>query len=167
VRTLVLLRHAKSSWDDPALGDFERPLAPRGKRDAPKIGRFLASSGAEVDFVLCSNAVRARETWKLVAKAARFGGLVEFTDEIYEAPAERLMRLVRGLPDTAACAMLVGHNPGFEDLIRVLCSRESRMSVTVPTGALACVDCNADRWEGVSPAAGSLRWLVVPKILGD
>jgi phosphohistidine phosphatase len=167
VKTLLLLRHAKSSWDEPTVADFDRPLAARGRRDAPRLGRFLGSSGVVPDFVLCSTAKRARETWKLVAKAAKYDGRVDYADQVYEATTERLVRLVRSLPAEAETAMLVGHNPGFEDLIHMLCTPDGRMGLLVPTGTLACVELGVDRWETVGGGAGSLRWLVVPRILGD
>jgi phosphohistidine phosphatase len=167
VKTLLLLRHAKSSWDDPALEDFDRPLAPRGKRDAPRMGELIRSSGVDVDLVVCSKAARAKETLKLAAKAAKADWSVEYTDEIYEASAQRLADLVRRLPNDADTVLLVGHNPGFEDLVRYLCSPDAGMSVTMPTAALACLAFESDRWEDAGKGAGALRWLVVPKVLAD
>src|SRR5262245_57005344 len=114
MKTLLLLRHAKSSWDSPAARDYDRPLAPRGERDAPRIGKALRDADIDLDLVVSSPAVRARQTAELVLKAARYEGAVQFEEAIYEAAVTALMDVVRDLPDTAETAMLVGHNPGFE-----------------------------------------------------
>jgi phosphohistidine phosphatase len=167
VKTLLLLRHAKSSWDDTGLRDFDRPLAPRGRRDAPKMGRLLRTEDVELEHVVCSTAVRARETLDLAAKAARYNGSIDFVDAIYEAPYDRLARIVTSLPDRAAAVLMVGHNPGFEDLIRYLCSRDGSLNVTVPTATLACIDFDVARWESATGGTGSLRWLAIPKMIGD
>jgi phosphohistidine phosphatase len=167
MRTLVLLRHAKSSWDDPGVRDFARVLAPRGRRDAPKMGLLLRASGVEVEQVLCSTAVRARETLELVKKAAKYTGPVEYTDEIYEASYRRLLDLVRKLSNDAKTALLVGHNPGFEDLVRYLCSPNGDVGVHLPTAALVCIDFDMSDWSATVEGSGALRWLAIPKMLGD
>jgi phosphohistidine phosphatase len=167
VRTLLLLRHAKSSWDDASIRDFDRPLAPRGRRDAPTMGRLLRSESLDLDHVVCSTAVRARETLELAAKAGKYSGTVQYLDGIYEASASRLEGIVRSLPNGAATVLMVGHNPGFEDLVTHLCAPGGRMNVTMPTAALACIDIPAPEWNAVTEGSGTLRWLAVPKMLPD
>jgi phosphohistidine phosphatase len=161
MKTLLLLRHAKSSWDDSSLPDFERPLAPRGLRDAPRIGAALRKHGVIPDTILSSPAARARQTIEAVIRAAGLG-TAEFKDNIYAASAAELIKIVRGLPDSSACAMLVGHNPGFEDLLNRLIDSNTE---TMPTCALACVDLQVDSWADIEDSDGRLLWLLRPKEL--
>jgi phosphohistidine phosphatase len=166
MKSLLLLRHAKSSWDSPASRDADRPLAPRGERDAPRVGKALRDAAVDLDLVVSSPAVRARQTAELVLKAAKYDGAVQFEDGIYEASVAGLMDVVRGLPDTAETAMLVGHNPGFEDLLGVLCGTATAPArFRVPTGTLACLDLGIDRWREASAGSGMLVWQIVPRML--
>ena len=114
-RTLLLLRHAKSSWEHD-VADHERPLAPRGWRDAWAAGRLLAERGVVCDLVLCSTATRARQTWQRAVEGGALTRELRITSEIYEASATDLLRLVHGLADEVRVAMLVGHGPGLPDL---------------------------------------------------
>jgi phosphohistidine phosphatase len=125
VRTLVLVRHAKSDWSS-GLADERRKLAPRGRREAPEAGRWLAEqlSGA-VDVVVCSTAVRTRQTWELVGAAlGEAPGEVRFDERAYAAPAQRLRAIVEELPAEARAAALIAHNPGIEDLATNLSGQE-------------------------------------------
>ena len=161
MKTLLLLRHAKSSWGDSSAKDFDRTLAPRGIADAPRIGRALQLKGPLPDLILSSPAVRATQTVEAVVKAA---GLVspQFDDTIYGASKAELLEIVRHIPDGSSCAMLVGHNPGFEELV----SRLTDTSQEMPTAALACVELDCERWSDVDYGAGKLAWLITPKMLG-
>lgn len=162
MKTLLLLRHAKSSWDDPSLEDFERPLAPRGRRDAPRMGKALRERGPAPDSILSSPATRTRETIEAVGKAAGLGVLPEFRDTIYAASSAELMKVIRSIPDTSTHAMLVGHNPGLEDLVgRLTDTTGERM----PTCALACIELQTDSWSDVEDDSGRLLWLLKPKEL--
>jgi phosphohistidine phosphatase len=166
MKTLLLLRHAKSSWDDPAKRDFDRPLAPRGERDAPRVGRALRESGVNVDLVVASPAARARRTAELVSAAAKLTAPLRFEEAIYEAPMSAIVAVVRGLPDDVETALMVGHNPGYEDLIGALVGgATSNARIRMPTGALACIDLDVARWRDAAPGGGMLRWLVVPRVL--
>jgi phosphohistidine phosphatase len=166
MKTLLLLRHAKSSWDSPAARDFDRPLGKRGERDAPRVGKALANTGISLDLAVVSSARRARETAALALEAASYRGEVRFVDEIYEASVEELLAVVRALPDAAETALLVGHNPGFEDLIASLCGRTGHPAqVRVPTATLACVELAVARWSSVAAGSGTLNWMLVPKLL--
>ncbi len=162
MKTLMLLRHAKSSWDDVSLRDFERPLAPRGRKAAPRMAKALKESGILPDLIISSPAARARATIEIVIAAAALDITPQFEEGIYGATSAELMAVVRHIPDTSACALLVGHNPGFENLVARLTGKDEAM----PTAALACIEFQIDRWEDVEDGAGRLKWLLTPKTLG-
>lgn len=163
MKTLLLLRHAKSSWDDAALRDFDRPLAARGERDAPRIGQALCKRGTRPDLIISSPAARAEATIRSVIKAAKLDLEPEYDEAIYGASSAELMKLIRHLPDRSFSVLLVGHNPGFEDLVGRLTGSQERM----PTAALACIEFRIERWEDVEDGKGKLDWLLTPKQLGD
>jgi phosphohistidine phosphatase len=161
MKTLLLLRHAKSSWGDAALKDFDRPLARRGLGDAPRMGRALSERGPAPDLVISSPAARARQTVELFLESSGYDLAPRFDGSIYDASAGELMQLVRELPDSAGCVLLVGHNPGFE----YLASRLAASQVTMPTAALACIELPVEKWEDVEEDHGRLVWHLVPKEL--
>ncbi|HET9532484.1 MAG TPA: histidine phosphatase family protein [Blastocatellia bacterium] len=161
MKTLLLLRHAKSSWDDASLRDFDRPLAPRGKKDAPRMGKALKERGPLPDYILSSPAARAQATTEAFIEAAGLEIEPQFEEGIYDASSAQLMKIVRSIPDTSSCALMVGHNPGFEETLARLTGKHERM----PTAALACIELKVDGWEDVEDGAGSLVWLVAPKEL--
>ena len=161
MKTLLLLRHAKSDWDDPGLLDFDRPLATRGRQDAPTIGKALKKRKPLPDLIIASPAVRARETIKAVIEAAKLDIQPQFDESIYGASSDELLALVRRLPKTSSCVLLVGHNPGFEELVGRLTGAYEPM----PTAALACIEFQVDHWEDVQDKAGQLAWLLTPKQL--
>lgn len=163
MKTLLLLRHAKSSWDDSSLRDFDRPLAPRGERDAPRIGKALRKRGTSPDLIVSSPAVRAKATIKAVIKAAKLDVDPQFDEAIYGASSAELMRVIRRLPDSSSRALLVGHNPGFEDMVGRLTGLHERM----PTASLACIEFQIARWDDVDDGKGKLAWLLTPKQLGE
>jgi len=161
MKTLLLMRHAKSSWANAGQPDFERPLNERGRQAAPAMGRFFARRSLKPDAVVCSPAERARETCALVLAAAQLAPPVRYDARIYEASAPRLVEVVREIAEPAATVLLVGHNPGFEELIPLLTGEQERM----PTAALACVVFDLAAWADVVAQAGRLAWLVRPKEL--
>lgn len=161
MKTLLLLRHAKSSWDDPTADDADRPLAPRGEKDAPRIGAFLAATKNLPDLIVSSPAERAKATAKRVMRAADYDGELRLEPAIYLADADTLLGVVRLLPNDRERVMLVGHNPGFEELTGVLCGG----SVRLPTAAVACIELDIERWAEARAGAGTLLWLVNPKVL--
>lgn len=161
MKTLLLLRHAKSSWDDVALRDFERPLADRGKRDAPRMGEELKLRAPLPDLIISSPAARARQTTQAVVEAGGLTARLEFNDSIYGATSAELMRLIRRLEDGVNCALMVGHNPGFEELVSRLTGSDERM----PTAALACIEFQIDHWNDLEDGVGRLIWLLTPKRL--
>jgi phosphohistidine phosphatase len=144
MRTLVLLRHAKSDWSTEQ-PDAQRPLAERGRRDAPAAGRWLTSNVERIDLVVCSPAIRARQTWDL-AGAELHGPPVRFDERVYAASAPDLLALVRALPDDVGTVVLVGHNPGMEDLASALAGQ----NVPMKTSSVAVLS-----WPGTWTDAGS------------
>jgi phosphohistidine phosphatase len=169
MRRLILLRHAKSDWPD-GVADSDRPLAERGRDAAPRMAAYLAAEGLRPDRVLVSPARRTRETWDLVRETAAWTAVPdEVVPSIYEAPVARLLDVVRSLPDTAATALMIGHNPGFQDLARLLAvPSEGRRALTrkYPTAAVAVIDLPVEHWAGTEPGEGSLERFVTPRSLG-
>lgn len=166
MHTLYLLRHAKSSWADSTLPDRDRPLAPRGRRDAKRIARYLAGRGFEPDLVLCSSAGRARETLELVRPA--FGAsTVMLEEELYAASSDELLARIRLVPEAVASVMLIGHNPGLQQLAVVLASTGDeldRLEAKFPTAALATLALEKT-WSRLAQADAMLAAYVVPKQL--
>jgi phosphohistidine phosphatase len=157
VPTLHLLRHAKSSWDDPSLADHDRPLAGRGRRDGKRIAEHMRRSGIEPELVLCSTAARTRETLALVEPALG-SPTVELEDDLYGASSDELLARVRRLPAGVESALVIGHNPGLHELALALAP--GAPFGKFPTGALASF-AFAEGWDG--PA--TLAAYVVPKEL--
>lgn len=169
MRRLMLLRHAKSDWP-PGMADLDRPLNDRGRAAAPLMGRYLAEEGLLPDLALVSPARRTAETFDLVAPS--LGDVASRTEpRIYEAPAERLLEVVRETSDDVRALLLVGHNPGSEDLARRLVGHGdryafARMSEKYPTAGLAVIDFAVERWSEVAPRGGRLDRFVTPKAIG-
>ena len=146
MKTLLVLRHAKSSWSDPALDDHERPLNTRGRRDAPRMGQLVREYGLIPDVVISSDAVRARLTAEAVVEAARYGGEILLDRRLYMAgPADILSRL-RTVGEKGESVMIVGHNPGLEELVAQLTGEWQGL----PTAALAQIVLPIDRWRDLT-----------------
>jgi phosphohistidine phosphatase len=163
MKTLYLLRHAKSSWKDPDLQDFDRPLNGRGREAAPLVGRFIRKRKLRLDLVLSSPAARARQTAALVKDSAGLAAKLLYDERIYEADAALLLEVVIQTAESVDTLMLVGHNPGMEELLTLLTGEEHRMA----TAALACVALDVEKWAKVKARAGRLEWLVRPKELAE
>ena len=161
MKTLLLLRHAKSSRDDPGLPDFDRPLNDRGKDDAKLMGRYLPEQKFVVDCVVSSPAKRARRTAEIFLKAADVSLDPILDDRIYEAGRQQLLTVVSEIDPSHNIVLLIGHNPGFEDLLESLTGQYAGL----PTAALAVIDLNIDQWRDLRPQSGKLRGLVTPKEL--
>jgi phosphohistidine phosphatase len=164
-RRLLLLRHAKSDW--PAgVGDHDRPLGPRGRHDAPRMGEEMARRGLVPDLAIVSTAARARETWMLVAPFLK-GAEPRFEKAIYGAGPEALVGLVRELDDAFRAVMLVGHNPGLEMAATLLIGGgparlRDRLGEKFPTAALAVIDFDDRFWSGVRQGNGRLVLFLTP-----
>ena len=171
MRRLLLLRHAKSSWDTPGLADLERPLAPRGRQTAPLMAQLMAKRRWVPDLVLCSQAERVRETWQLMAPLLGAQIPSRTLRTIYPGAPSRLLMVLHRAPDEARMLLLIGHNPGLGAFATNLCGGGSkkelaRMSAKFPTAGLAVIDFDADRWSEVAGGAGKLEAFVRPKDLG-
>ena len=177
-RTLVLLRHAKSAWPE-GVPDHDRPLAGRGRRDAPAAGQWLRQAGLIPDLVVCSTAARARQTWQLAEGEIGARPPVRFAPEVYGAAADSLLGLIRGLPATARVVVIVGHDPGLPELALTLADgpddRRSpaavadadRIRAKFPTAAMAVLEIAGD-WADARPGGARLAGFVTPRDLrGD
>ena len=164
-RRLILLRHAKSDWPD--VPDQERPLAKRGRRDAPRVGRWLRRHGYRPEVVICSVARRTRQTWELVAPELGGSPSVTFEPRAYAASAPTLLYLARELPGTCRAAMLIGHNPGIAELASYLAEppdadgAPSSPGLRFPTAAVAVFEF-AGGWADLAPAHAHLLDFATP-----
>jgi phosphohistidine phosphatase len=163
VRDLHLLRHAKSSWAESDLTDHERPLAPRGRRACTKLEKHLRRARIRPELVLCSSSVRTRETLELIRPALGDAAL-EIEDALYAASAEVLLTRLRRLPDRPRSVLLIGHNPGLEDLAVALAPDSRRLAHKFPTGALASFTLSGS-WSRLGAAEVELTAFVVPREL--
>lgn len=143
MKTLLLLRHAKSSWKHPELADHDRALNKRGKRAAPLMGALLEDENLIPDLVLCSSAVRAHHTALLVAKACNYMGKIEQTRRLYLAEPQAYIEGLRQVADDHARVLVVGHNPGLETLIETLTGE----AIVMPTAALAYIELSLKSWR--------------------
>ena len=166
-RQILLLRHAKSSWADPGAHDYDRPLNERGLRAAGAMGRQFTRLGLEPQLILCSGAKRTRETYRRLGEAVA-GVDVEFSDQIYEAPETRLLDILRHVDDSVRRVMMIGHNPGLEYLSRTLTTGQgnakalARLDHKYPTGALAIISTQLDRWTLLGQGACQLDAFMRP-----
>jgi phosphohistidine phosphatase len=168
MKRVYLLRHAKSSWKDRSLEDRDRPLAGRGRKAAKVVARHLRADGVRPDLVLCSPALRTRETLERVERG--FGDPVEtkVDEALYEASEAELLARIKSIPEEVDSVMLIGHNPGLQQLALALASEGdglARLREKYPTAALATIDLPADRWAAIEPGSGELVGYVPPKEL--
>lgn len=161
-RRLLLLRHAKSSWDDLSLADHDRPLAARGRKAAKLIGAYLRREQIRTSLVLCSSALRARETLDLI----RPSGDIRIERELYGASADQLLERLHRVPDKLDAVMLIGHNPAIQDLTLALVGDAGEpVTRKFPTGALATLTFSVP-WGALEPRRAELAAFVTPKELG-
>lgn len=142
-KTLLLLRHAKSTWDDPQLNDHDRPLNGRGRKAAKRIGRLIVEHQFAIELVLCSTAVRTRETAARVFHNWQTPPAIEFRDDLYHATPSQFVEVLRQIAEPTQCVMLIGHNPGLEEFAGQLTGQETPF----PTAALALIEPDIDRWD--------------------
>ena len=162
MKSLLVLRHAKSSWKRSELSDHDRPLNRRGKRDAPRMGRLIRDSDLVPDLILSSSAVRARNTALAIAEACGHACEVRVLRELYLAEPEDYALLLEKLPDSRSSAMVVGHNPGLEELVEALSGEHQ----VLPTAALAWIDLPIERWSELALDGSSrLRQAWLPREL--
>jgi phosphohistidine phosphatase len=167
MKRLHLLRHAKSSWNDPTLADHDRPLAPRGRRAAKVMAEHLARKGISPELVVCSPSRRTRQTLKRLAPALGKSAEVRIEPELYAAPAADLLDVLHEVPDEVESVMLIGHNPGIQDLALSLASAGpeiQRLRSKFPTAALATLELDGT-WRELAPGSAELASFVKPKEL--
>jgi len=143
MKTLLILRHAKSSWSHDALPDHDRPLNKRGERDAPRMGELLLDHGLVPDLIISSTATRARTTATIVAETCGFQHDIVFSDSLYLSGLPTYESMLRQISDNHQCVMVVGHNPEMEAMVEALTGRYQRM----PTAALAQVTLEIESWS--------------------
>jgi phosphohistidine phosphatase len=158
MKTLLILRHAKSSWKHDELSDHDRPLNPRGERDAPNVGKRLRNEGLVPDAILSSTAKRARQTAEAVAEESGFEGELQLSGELYGGGPEAYLEAIRSLPGLVDCALVVGHNPDLEELVEILTGE----SVRLPTAALAHMKLDIQDWQDLEEQ-GKLANLWTPR----
>lgn len=159
MKTLYILRHAKSSWSDPEMSDFERPINHRGEKAAPFMGELMHREGLQPYLILSSPAKRALQTAELVKKAGKLDAELRFEHRIYEASPQTLRQIAAELDDAYPSAMLVGHNPGIEGFVRFLTGSLEPF----PTAALAVIDLDVDSWVSINEGCGTLRRIYRPR----
>jgi phosphohistidine phosphatase len=167
LRRLVVLRHAKSAWPD-GVADHQRPLAPRGRRDAPAAGRALVEAGCLPDLALCSTAVRARETWELASAQWGTPPPVRHDPRLYAAGVPDLLAAVHEVSAEVGTLLLVGHNPGLEELVLDLAGDGlddtlDRVRVKFPTSAIAVLAWHGASWRALAPGTALLTAVMVPR----
>jgi len=169
MKRISLLRHAKSSRDDPALDDFERPLSERGRGAGPEIGAAMAENRIEPDIVLCSSARRTRQTLDLIAGRLGRPHETRILDALYMAGAPEILSHINALPGAFGHVLVIGHNPGLEALAAGLADPQRsdepalrRLRKKFPTGALACFEFDAANWTCVAEGEGRLVCFVTP-----
>lgn len=156
-RDLFLLRHAKSSWDDPLLDDFDRGLTNRGRKAARLISRWFSENEVQPDLILCSNAVRARETLDLIQPAFGPDTIVKLEKSLYLASADELLDRLHRIDDRIPSVLVIGHNPGLQELAMLLVPRHARRPIEekFPTAAIAWLRLSGP-WSALRPSANDL-----------
>lgn len=161
MKTLLLLRHAKSSWADADSRDFDRPLNERGLKAATLMGKFIRKKKIEPGLIISSPAKRARATALLVKEGGKIAAELRFDERIYEADTETLLKVVSQIDEAVDTVIIVGHNPGMEQLLQGLTGEAQE----VPTATLMQISLKLDKWSAVQEKTGFLEWLVKPKDL--
>lgn len=160
MKNLLVMRHAKSDWSHEGMEDFDRPLNRRGRKDVPRVARFLAGAGPP-ELVLSSSAVRAHETAIGLVEASDDDPQLVLDGRLYGAGPQILSEVLAAAAGGVDTVLLVAHNPGLEDWIAEL----TGASLRLPTASVARIDFDTDTWDGFGQQRGQLQWLVTPKLL--
>jgi phosphohistidine phosphatase len=163
MKSLLILRHAKTQSDAPA-GDHARELTERGHRNAEAMGAYIKNLTGTPDLIITSDATRARQTAEIVATAVDFAAPLTVEPRIYAADLDTLLGVVRRIPVEVQTAIIVGHNPGFEELAAALAGKTDE-GVRLPTSGLALLEFDTQRWDAVRPGAGRLREVATPRTI--
>jgi phosphohistidine phosphatase len=170
MKTILVLRHAKSDWSDPSSFDFERPLAKRGRKDAPRMGEVLAFFQCVPDRILSSPALRAQQTAELVAEYCGYRRSIHWEESFYGGGSHALMTALQGLPESVERPMLIGHNPTLEETVALLLGRggagwNEEFAIRIPTAGLVCIDVSTVNWADLEAGDGVLRWFLIPRLV--
>ena len=173
MKSILFLRHAKSDWSNPGLTDFDRPLAKRGQKDAPRMGSILVRYGCMPDLVVSSPSLRTRQTVELCLRENGYRGETRWERSLYGGSVFDYLALIQSLPEEVEKPLFVGHNPGLEETIGTLIVQQlprqqtpsSGSHLHVPTAGLAMLDTDAGRWNEVKAGSCVLRWFLVPKLV--
>lgn len=163
MKTLLVLRHAKTQSDAPA-GDHARELTERGQRNAADMGAYIRNLIGTPDAMITSDATRARNTAEIVAMSVDFAAPLTVEPRIYAAGLDTLLAVVRRIPDEVRSAIIVGHNPGFEELAEAL-ARNHDSGIRLPTSGLAILEFDVERWDAVRAGTGRLREVATPRTI--
>lgn len=159
MKTLLILRHAKSGWDNPELADFDRPLNSRGLAAAPLMGSVIYKNNLQPQMIISSPAKRARQTAILIKETAEINAEIRFVENIYEASPLKLLSVVAQLDDKNDSVLLVGHNPGLEGLVRMLTGEV----YALPTATLVKIELKIENWNEINSNCGKVTFFVRPK----
>lgn len=163
MKTLYLVRHAKSSWDHPGVGDFQRPLMEAGKKRTRTVIRFIQDKEIRIDLIISSPATRAFETAKLIAKGIHYPiGSIKPEMTIYEGNTDDILSLIYGVPNDISGLMIVGHNPALTHLVNIFLKPGIDI---LPTTGVAAFSFLTDLWENIPESPSELEFLVYPKML--
>lgn len=166
MKYILLLRHAKSSWADADLKDFDRPLADRGLKDAPRMGKYLRKIDLKPEYLVSSTAERARQTTELCLEAMKSDDEILHWDEgLYFESVHKYIQAIQSTPEKAETMMVVGHNPLMENVATLLSGGAERVSFRMPTAGLVCLETYALRWEDIKPGTCQIKWMMIPKVL--
>lgn len=174
MKTVLILRHAKSDWGNPDLADIERPLAKRGLEEAPRMGEVLALSKSAPDKILSSPAKRAKQTAEMVAKACGYRQAIQWEESFYGGNSFALIKALQNLSDTVERVLLIGHNPVLEETVAILGEpafsrgadeENDGWAIKLPTAGLVCLSFGIDSWDDLEPGQGVLQWFITPKLV--
>lgn len=166
MKQILLMRHAKSSWENPDLKDYDRPLAERGLKDAPKMGKYLRTIKYKPALVISSPAQRAKETTELSMEAAKLDEKqITWNEDLYFGSVRDYVAAIQSANDEYERIMLVGHNPLMENTAGILSGADHKAAIRMPTAAIVCLESFADTWETIAPGTCQIKWMMIPKVL--
>lgn len=166
MKTIMLMRHAKSSHRAGKQKDLDRPLAKQGGIDASRMGFFIKKTGVQPTYIHGSTAKRAKETVEYFIKAADLtADIVTWNEDLYYGGARDYLSVVQKAKDDTDRIMLVGHNPLLEETVSLLCNGEGEYVARIPTGGLVCIEHPAVKWKQLKPGTARFRWMIIPDLL--
>ena len=162
MKELILIRHAKSSWSNPLLDDFERPLNKRGEKNAPFMAKVLKQKGLTPDLIISSPSIRTKQTLDYFIQDFDYKGEIILEESIYEAPFENLLKVIKNIDDKYKTIFLFGHNPGLNDLVDFLIGN---FEENIPTSGVLKLNFDIKKWENLKEKIGILEFFIYPKCL--